>query len=174
MASPTQHVSVEQTLGDGKGQGSPGCCYPWGHRVGHDLVTEQEPRSRNKTNFSFFHSFIYPIVLPSLSLSPFKELYLSPYMSAGGFLCSSAGKGLAAMQETQFRSLGREDPLEKEMATHSSILVWRIPWTEKPGGLQSMALLGVWIRELEMVRDPVFCAVLSHSVVSDPLRLHGL
>ena len=95
-------------------------------------------------------------------------------MSAGGFLCSSAGKGLAAMQETQVRSLGQEDPLEKEMATHSSILVWRIPWTEKPGGLQSMALLGVWIRELEMVRDPVFCAVLSHSVVSDPLRLHGL
>ena len=42
------------------------------------------------------------------------------------------------MQETQVRSLGREDPLEKEMATHSSILAWRIPWTEEPGGLQSM------------------------------------
>ena len=42
------------------------------------------------------------------------------------------------MQETQVRSLGWEDPLEKEMATHSSILAWRIPWTQKPGGLQSM------------------------------------
>ena len=41
------------------------------------------------------------------------------------------------MWETWVRSLGREDPLEKEMATHSSILAWRIPWTEKPGGLQS-------------------------------------
>ena len=45
-----------------------------------------------------------------------------------------------AMQETRVRSLGWEDPLEKEMATHSSILAWRIPWTEKPGGLQSMGL----------------------------------
>ena len=41
------------------------------------------------------------------------------------------------MRETQVRSLGREDPLEKEMATHSSILAWRIPWTEETGGLQS-------------------------------------
>ena len=41
-------------------------------------------------------------------------------------------------QETQVRSLGQEDALEKEMATHSSILVWKIPWTEEPGGLQSM------------------------------------
>ena len=40
-----------------------------------------------------------------------------------------------AMQETWVRSLGREDPLEKEMATHSSILVWEIPWTQEPGGL---------------------------------------
>ena len=42
------------------------------------------------------------------------------------------------MQETQLRSLGQEDPLEKEMATHSSILAWKIPWTEKPSGLQSI------------------------------------
>ena len=47
-------------------------------------------------------------------------------------------KPLPPMSETQVRSLGREDPLEKEMVTHSSILAWRIPWTEKPGGLQSM------------------------------------
>ena len=42
-----------------------------------------------------------------------------------------------AMQETRVQSLGQEDPLEKEMATHSSILAWRIPWTEEPGRLQS-------------------------------------
>ena len=46
-------------------------------------------------------------------------------------------KHLPAMQETWVRSLGREDPLEKEIATHSSILAWRIPWMEGPGGLQS-------------------------------------
>ena len=46
-------------------------------------------------------------------------------------------KRLPPMRETQVWSLGREDPLEKEMATHSSILAWRIPWTEEPGGLQS-------------------------------------
>ena len=44
------------------------------------------------------------------------------------------------MQETWVRSLGREDPLEKEMATHSSILAWRFPWMEEPGGLQSTGL----------------------------------
>ena len=47
-------------------------------------------------------------------------------------------KRLPAMQETWVRPLGREDPLEKGMATHSSVLAWRIPWTEEPGGLQSM------------------------------------
>ena len=47
-------------------------------------------------------------------------------------------KNLPAMWETWVRALGREDPLEKEMATHSGILAWRIPWTEKPGRLQSL------------------------------------
>ena len=49
-------------------------------------------------------------------------------------------KNLPAVQETRVRSLGQEDPLEKEMANHSSILVLRIPWTEEPGGPQSMEL----------------------------------
>ena len=49
-------------------------------------------------------------------------------------------KDLLAMQETWVLSLGGEDPLEKEMATHSSILAWRIPRTEEPGGIQSMGL----------------------------------
>ena len=47
-------------------------------------------------------------------------------------------KHLPALQETQVLSLGQEDPLEKEMATHSSTLAWKIPWMEKSGGLQSM------------------------------------
>ena len=49
-------------------------------------------------------------------------------------------KHLPTMRETQVRSLGWEDPLEKEMATHSSTLAWIIPWTEEPGELQSMGL----------------------------------
>ena len=55
-----------------------------------------------------------------------------------GFPGDSEVKNLPAKQETWVQSLGREDPLEKEMATHSSIVAWRIPWTEEPGGLQSM------------------------------------
>ena len=47
-------------------------------------------------------------------------------------------KNLPAMQETWVQSLGQEDPLEEDTATHSSILAWKIPWTEEPGGLQSM------------------------------------
>ena len=47
-------------------------------------------------------------------------------------------KNLPVIQEIQVRSLGQEDPLEKGMAIHSSTLAWRIPWTEEPGGLQSM------------------------------------
>ena len=47
-------------------------------------------------------------------------------------------KRLPAVQETRVQSLGWEDPLEKEMATHSSNLAWKIPWTEEPGGLQAM------------------------------------
>ena len=56
----------------------------------------------------------------------------------GASLVAQRLKRLPAMQETWVRSLGREDPLEKEMATYSSILAWRIPWTEEPGGLQFM------------------------------------
>ena len=57
-----------------------------------------------------------------------------------GLLVAQRVKRLSAMQETWVRSLGQEDSLEKEMATHSSTLAWKIPWTEKPGRLQSMRL----------------------------------
>ena len=53
----------------------------------------------------------------------------------GGIFPFQMVKNLPAIQEPWVRSLSREDPLEKEMATHSSILVWRIPWTEEPGGV---------------------------------------
>ena len=56
----------------------------------------------------------------------------------GAFLVAQLVKNLPALQETWVRFLGQEDPLEKEMATHSSILTWRTPWTEEPGRLQSM------------------------------------
>ena len=55
-------------------------------------------------------------------------------------LVAQTVKRLSTMQETQVRSLGWEDPLEKEMAIHSSTVAWKIPWTEKPGRLQSMGL----------------------------------
>ena len=53
-------------------------------------------------------------------------------------LVAQSVKNPPAVQETQVWSLGREDPMEKEMATHSSILAWRTPWTEEPGGLRPM------------------------------------
>ena len=56
------------------------------------------------------------------------------------FPSGSVVKNPSAMQESQVPSLGQEDPLEEGIATHSSILAWRIPWTEEPGGLQSMGL----------------------------------
>ena len=61
-------------------------------------------------------------------------------MSKWAFLVAQTVKNLPAGRETWVQFLGQEDPLEKVMATHSSILVWRIPWTEDPSGLQSMGL----------------------------------
>ena len=64
-------------------------------------------------------------------------------VSFGSSLVAQLGKKLPAMQEMWVRSLGQEDPLEKEMAPHSSSLAWKIPWMEEPGGLQSMGSLRV-------------------------------
>ena len=58
----------------------------------------------------------------------------------GGFPGGSVVKNLPAMNEAQVRFLDWEDPLKEDMATHSSILTWRIPWTEEPGGLHSIGL----------------------------------
>ena len=61
------------------------------------------------------------------------EYFLNIYY----ILVAQTVKQLSTMRETWVRSLGREDPLEKEMATHSSTIAWKIPWTEEPGRLQS-------------------------------------
>ena len=64
-----------------------------------------------------------------------KSDLITPSMQKRGFLDVSVVKNLPAMQETQVRSLGWDDPMERGMATHSSILAWETPWTEKPGML---------------------------------------
>ena len=81
---------------------------PWGHRESD--MTEQ-------AHTSMFHLFAVSMLT--------------------AFLVAKMVKNLPAMQKTQVQSLGQEDPLEEEMATHSSILAWRVPWTEEPGRLQS-------------------------------------
>ena len=63
-----------------------------------------------------------------------------PLQSSWAFLVAQRVKNMPAVQETWVLSLGWEDPLEEGVATHSSILAWRIPWTEEPGGLQSVEL----------------------------------
>ena len=69
---------------------------------------------------------------------PLARLPLFWYLMRGAFLVAQMVKRLPSVRETRVRSLGWEDPLEKEMATHSSTLAWKIPWTEEPGRLQSM------------------------------------
>ena len=88
-----------------------------------------------------------PICVSAQMLPPQRSLpwplYLRQHpqsLPAWGFPVAQMVKNLPAMQETGVQSLGWEDPLEKGMATHSSILAWRILWTEEPGELQSMGL----------------------------------
>ena len=66
-------------------------------------------------------------------------MYLCPWTS----LVAQMAKRLSTTRETRVQSLSQKDPLEKEMATHSSTLAWKIPWTEEPGRLQSLGLRGV-------------------------------
>ena len=92
------------------------------------------------------HTYTLPDAFPS-PFSPwaspawlfFLLVEISP-SSTPVSLVAQTVKNLPAMQEAWVRSLGQEDPLEEGMATHSSILAWRTPWTEEPGGLQSIGL----------------------------------
>ena len=83
-----------------------------------------------------------------MSLSKIHCYYIiiSTELQEKQFLCSlvvQTVKCLSTMRDTGVRSLGQEDPLEKEMAIHSSTIAWKIPWMEEPGGLQSMGSLRV-------------------------------
>ena len=81
------------------------------------------------------------LLIPVFKLNTVKSSPLeSTYTSVWAFLLTQTIKNSPAMLEIRVQSLDQEDPLEKGMATHSSILAWRIPCTEKPGGLQSMRL----------------------------------
>ena len=84
----------------------------------------------------FFQSFMAGF----LGSSQYTFLYVLAKATTWGSLGAQMVMNLPAMWETWVQSLGQEDPLEQGMATHSSIPAWRIPWTEKPGGLQSMGL----------------------------------
>ena len=81
--------------------------------------------------------------MPSGPVS-FRKVNFIPLLWGGRDSCTSlvaqTVKNLPAMPETQVQSLGWKEPLKEEMATHSSIFAWEIPWTEEPGGLQSMRL----------------------------------
>ena len=88
-----------------------------------------------KQLFSFFYNLIVFWLF-------FKQ---SLFLIVGNFPSGSRVKNLSAMQETWVQSLGQEDPLEKEMATHSSILTGKSPWTKKPGRLQCIGVQS-WTR----------------------------
>ena len=114
----------------------------------------------NSLAFSTIHQMLAnwslvppPFLKPSLSiwkftvhvlLKPGLENFEHYFTSVSSTLVAQRLKSLPPMRETRVRSLGREDPLEKEIAIHSSILAWRIPWMEKPSRLQSTGSQRVW------------------------------
>ena len=120
-------------------------------RVRHDLATKSSqqldlytnPIMRVPPSWPNYFPKALPLITITLNVRLSTDEFwdikkFSPYYpSFGASLVAQRIKRLPAMQETQAWSLGWEDPLEKETATHSSILAWRIPWTEEPGGLQS-------------------------------------
>ena len=79
-----------------------------------------------------------PVKLPMAFFTELEQEFLK-----FGFPCGSAVKNSPAVREMWVQSPGQEDPLEEGMATHSSILPWKVPWTEEPGGLQSTGLQSV-------------------------------
>ena len=115
LPSPQQH----EWAGGGQGWGA--ADFP---------VWLSENAEQGHTGYRTYFSIHFPPVKTYLLLVLFLDIYWAS-------LVAQMVKNPPAMQETWVQSLGWEDPLEKEMATHSSILAWRIPWAEEPGGLQS-------------------------------------
>ena len=143
-----------QALEVGDGQRSLACCNPWDHKQSD--TTEQlnwtektAGLDRSNIQFWFFHLF------------SFQVSFLHQWTS----LVAQMVKCLPPMQETQVQSLG-QDLLEKEMASHSSTLAWKIPWTEEPCRLQSMGLQRIrhdWATSLHFCIDS--CTYLVASLV---------
>ena len=92
---------------------------------------------QNKTTYSVFSSRSWFFEKRKSSSRPKTVICPQLHQTAGASLVAEMAKSLPAVQETQVRSLGPEDPLEKGMAAHSSIPAWKIPQTEEPSGLQS-------------------------------------
>ena len=114
----------------------------------------------------------FPFLVVKIELLRFAFLFPPPVLHTrttripGASLVAQRLKRLPPMQETWVWSLGREDPLEKEMATHSSILAWRIPWTEELGRLQSMGLQRAghdWATSLHFTRIPSLTLLVKKS-----------
>ena len=144
----------EWTPGDGDGQGGLACCDSWGRKEPdttewlnwteplHDIISLYclsvliEKRLEKMGFVSYF--LLYSEVRTGVETANSKKIicWMNKLCLYRASLVAQRLKRLTPMQETQVRSLGREDPLEKEMATHSSILAWRISWTEAPGRLQ--------------------------------------
>ena len=105
-------------------------------------TNETRPRWKraNKAKLNTIFGIQLSAILSVSFLTEKKKLmenFFNSLTEKTGFPSGSAIKNMPAMQETQVRSLGQEDPLEEEIATDSSIVAWEIPWTEDPGGLQS-------------------------------------
>ena len=140
----TTTMKVRGTVSHWGGWGHPGPSLIWGHFLGPHYHPARGSRDR--------------IWAMSTHLTPvgcFSPIFKIALLRYKGFPGGSAVKNPPAIQEmqTRIRSLGREDPLEKEMATHSSILAWKIPWTEEPGRLQPMGSQRVghdWATELNV------------------------
>ena len=109
----------------------------------------QQVNEDEKHKSSSRKSLIFPTKPRYLGPSRiYKSLMIMPTLGAS--LVAKMVKNLPAMQKTRVQTLGGKEPLEKEMATYSSILPWRIPWTEEPGGLQPMGSQRVrhdWVTE---------------------------
>ena len=116
-------------------------CFSSKHKCSWFSIEEARKKGRNETIFMFFIVKAYPKYLLQVT---FPDIYLfSIHNSQNGLLFPSScpdSKESACNAGDQVWSLGQDDPIEKEMSTHSAILAWRIPWTEKPVWLQSMGL----------------------------------